>query len=362
MSVRFYIAICYMTALSIVWGCNGTQSESETKGDSTEPDDNSEGTDEPAWVNSMYLTCEWNSVESQTEVGVACLAASNDPKFDPEAAGIESQAWKVISSDGSTVSAEKKKDGAKNVFVLKAREVGLLGTQTVLTDGRFTKPYAVRFEDLLEGLEKGGKLSACFNAEIGVADCFTTLGISIPNGDRIGSKSNFKPEESACANKGSLPEGVPCEISSDAMIGDYDQASEWFRTGNDLIAADGTLKTGDYCNAAGIKASTPKGATSIEARWYPYWKVGERPCFVKFSPNGDPEPWTGKYLVYNTADTKNGQPFCMFALMQEPTVFGGRIHRLHIFKNPKIFSDNVGGKDLTLESLQNFVEHFSCQK
>jgi hypothetical protein len=359
---RRYIAVFTFAVLSAVGGCSGGQDQSETKDDNAgDQDDNAEGTDEPAWVNAMYLTCRWDSVESQTEVGVACSAASKDPQLDPSAAGITSQAWKVIASDGSTVSAEKRKEGDQNIFVLKARDVSSLGTQAVLTNGSYSKIFVDQFEGLLEGLEKGGKLEACFNAEIGVGDCFKVLGIEIPNADYIGSKTNIKPEDSACANKDTLPAGVPCEVTSDAMTGDYNQATEWFRDGNDLIAADGSLKTGDYCDAKGIKATSPKGTTSIQQRWYPYWKTGERPCFVKYTPAGSPEPWTGKYLVYNKAETKDGQPFCMFAIMAEPTIFGGRIHRLHIFKNPKVFPDTASGKDLTVEALQGFAEHFACQ-
>lgn len=351
-----------ISATLALTACNSTDKESESspKGDETSAE-SSEGTDEPAWVNAMYLTCNWNSIESQSQVGVACSVNSKDPAYDPATAGLSEKAWRVMDNEGKNIGAEKKQDGGKNIFVLDAKSVIALSTQAVMSDGSFDKIIQTRFEDLLEGLEKGGKLEACFNAEVGISDCFEALGIKIPTGDRIRNADAVKPEESACANKETLPEGVPCEISSDGFSGDFDQAREWFRDGHDLISEDGSVKSADFCDAGGVKPVSPKGSTNTKTRWYPYWKDGSRPCFASFNPEGPATPWHNKYLAYNTADGKEGEPFCMFAIMAEPTVFGGRIHRMHIFKNPKLFPDAANSQALSREALQAFTEHFSCK-
>ena len=204
------------------------------------------------------------------------------------------------------------------------------------------------------------KLDACFNAEISIDDCFKAIGITLPTGDRYRSTSSVKPEESACANKDTLPPGVPCEITSDAIAGDLDQAREWYVFGNDLIAADDTLKSKDFCDAKGIKASAPRGAISTKSRWYPHWKQGTKPCFTRFAPNGDPATYDQKLIVYDRKDGVGDEPFCMFAIMGEPTIFGGKILRMHIFKNPKVFPDAAGGSALSITALEAFAEQFIC--
>jgi hypothetical protein len=345
-----------------VWACNSAEtSNSETADtDSKSADKDSEGTDEPAWVNSMYLTCDWNSVETRNQVGVACYIASKDATLTPSAAGLEERNWKTVDSAGKTVSSEDRKEGEKNIFIINAQSVISLGPQVTLSDGKFDKVLTTRFEDLLEGLKKGGKLDACFNAEISIDECFKAMGIKLPMGDRYRNSSSVKPEESACANKDTLPAGVPCEITSDAMAGDLDQAREWYAYGNDLITADGKLKSNDFCDAKGIKASAPRGTISVKPRWYPYWKQSTKPCFKRFSPKGAPEDYDNKFIVYNGKDGIGNEPYCMFAVMAEPSIFGGTILRMHIFKNPKIFADSAGGKDLTVTTLEAFAEQFAC--
>lgn len=351
-----------ISAVIALSGCNGADKNSDDSSKDSEPaDENAEGTDEPAWVNSMYLACNWNSIESQSQVGVACSVLSKDPAFDPAAAGITEKAWRVLDNEGKSIGAEKKQDAGKNVFVLDAKSVVALSSQTTITDGTFEKTLQTRFEDLLEGLKKGGKLEACFNAELGVSDCFEALGIKIPTGDRIRNANAVKPEESACSNKDTLPDGVPCEISSDGFSGDFDQAREWYREGHDLITEDGNVKSADFCDANGLKPASAKGSINTKNRWYPYWKEGTRPCFANFVPKGPTTAWHGKFLAYNTEDGKDGEPYCMFAIMAEPTIFGGYIYRMHIFKNPKLFSDAANSGELTKETLQAFAEHFSCK-
>ena len=352
--------ICAL-ALS-VWACNSAEtSNSETAdSDSKSADKDSEGTDEPAWVNSMYLTCDWNSVETRNQVGVACYIASKDAALTPAAAGLEERNWKTVDSAGKTFSSEDRKEGEKNIFIINAQSVISLGPEVTLSDGRFDKVLTTRFEDLLEGLKKGGKLDACFNAEISIDECFIAMGIKLPMGDRYRNPSSVKPEESACANKDTLPAGVPCEITSDAMAGDLDQAREWYAYGNDLITADGKLKSKDFCDANGIKTSAPRGTISVKARWYPYWKQGTRPCFHSFSPKGEPATYNKKMIVYDPEDGVGGEPYCMFAIMAEPSIFGGRIMRMHIFKNPKIFKDAASGSVMNATALEAFAEHFTC--
>lgn len=341
--------------------CNSSDS-SPASSEADEANEDTQGTDEPAWVNSMFLTCAWDSIESNSTVGVACKTISKDPAFDPAAAGIRTQRWKVLDESGKSVNATKKENGITSTFIMTARDVAQLATEVSLSDGTFSKTLSVRFEALLEGLEKGGKLAACFNTDVGVADCFAALGMSLPNGDRTVGKPKFNPEESACKNTESLPSGTQCSITSDAMIGDYDQAREWFLEGNDLIASDGSLRSGDFCDQKGVKASTPKGSTSRKPRWFPFWKTGSRPCFMPFNPKGVSSPWSGKYLVYNNADSANGEPHCMFAIVAEPSIFGGRVHRMHIFKNPRTFADAASGAELTRDALESFAEHFACRE
>ena len=352
----------FICALFIgVWACNGAEtSNTETSDADSKKEDDQEGTDEPAWVNSMYLICDWQSVESRSQVGVACAIASNNPAFSQASLGIVDRHWKTVDIAGKTVSSEGRKEGEKNIFILNAQTIVGLAPQVTLSDGTFDKVITTRFEDLLEGLKKGGKLDACFNAEISIDDCFKAMGINLPNGDRYSNATSVKPEDSACANKDSLPSGVPCEVSSDAMAGDLDQARDWYMEGNDLITADGILKSEDFCDAKGIKPSAPRGTTSIKTRWYPYWKVGARPCFTSFKVNGHPPAYEKKFVVFDQNDGVGGEPFCAFTLLAEPTIFGGKLLRLHIFKNPKLFPDAAMGKEATISSIESFAEHFAC--
>jgi hypothetical protein len=343
------------------WACNSAEtSETETSSADSKSEEDSEGTDEPAWVNSMYLTCDWNSIESRNQVGVACAVASTNTALTPAAAGIEDKHWKTIDGTGKTVTSEIRKEGDKNIFVVKAQSLIGLSPQVTLSDGKFSKVITSSFEDLLEGLKKGGKLDACFNAEIPIDDCFKAIGNTLPVGDRYTTASKIKPEESACANKDTLPAGVPCEISSDGISGDLDQAREWYVYGNNIIATDGSLKSSDFCDAKGIKPTAPRGGTSIKTRWYPFWKQGTKPCFVDFNPKGSTSAFHEKFVIYDRKDGVDNEPYCMFAAIADPSIFGGKLLRMHIFKNPKLFPDAANKSDFSVSALEGFAEHFAC--
>lgn len=360
-TVRQALGLALAATLLGLGACSGGDeggSKSEAKSESDpqggeQPKGEESGSDEPAWVNAMHLTCAWESAASKSDAGVSCDVAGLP-------AGVTVEAWKVLNGD-QTYSKGKQKAAASagsTVFVLPAKDIEGLSPVVTLSDGKKQKDVVGKFKDLLEGMAGISKLVACFNADQAVGDCLAAAGIKVPGGD-VWSYSSMKKDENACAHKDSLPAGVLCELATDAMVGDYDQGRTWFQNQNGLLGDDGTVKASDFCDANGIKEKwLDKATISRKARYFPNWLPNDKrsACFEGALPDK-----LDRKVMYDASAGVGGEPYCFFILLEEPTLFG-TFTRMHILKNPKIFKDAANGAELSASSLEATATYFDCGK
>jgi hypothetical protein len=356
---RFALVSLLVSVAALFFGtaCSGGAKD---EGDSEPADADADGTgtegsDEPAWVNAMYLTCDWASAETRTDAGVSCDLAGDAPEKDKLAV----ESWR-IKEKGEDYATSMKRDGDKVTFVLPAKRVVDMAVGATVSDGARSANLEVDLKDVLEGLAKDGVLAQCFNTSLQVSDCFAALGIDAPTGDAV-TGGMIDKANNACAHKDKLPKGVLCSLESDGLAGDWDMARDWYMLGNDILAEDGTVKAADFCDASGIKAQSPRGTTERVQRWYPFpLDQGDKLCTKAFEPRKLDDPaLSGRHVLFDPAQGKDGEPYCYFVLINEQTYFGGFI-RMHILKNPRLFPDAANGPELTEAALKATVDHFGC--
>lgn len=344
-----YIAPFMATALALACSGGADKDKGEAKADApAEPAPADESADAPAWVNSSYLTCTWDRAVDEKQAGVICDAGSKD------APQVTVTTWAVTEGDKVATNVRSTPNGANKVdLVQPAKDFAVQTITASLSDGTHTKPIKVELKKALEGFD-GPKLLACFNSQIAVADCFNALGIKLPGTDDLVAKPT-RTTPVTCATKDTLPEGVNCELYSDGMVGDFDQARTWFQNGADLLTPDGKVAAAQFCDTAGIKESWARGSIDRNKRFHPYLDVKELSCFERFMTAG--HPLENKRVITNA----DGQWTCAFVLLEE-VLFVGLVTqtRLHIIKNPAVFPD-AANAGLTLENLNKTADHFGCR-
>jgi hypothetical protein len=339
----------------ITISCTKTQSESSSE------DDESETTiaEQPVWVDGAYLTCSWDSIESETEAGVRCGILDNT------GAKIGQRDWKITWTVRDRFGAEVKyrtKPGTEFgeiLMVMAAADIfGSRAVATIVNAQDQTTELFAEFNASLDGLDDETKLAACFNGDVSIKNCFSLVGINLPIGDTF-TDTKDNAVSLACQNGPPEP-GVMCSIKSDGFAGDLDFARKWFHQGNDLIAADGSIRSQDFCDASGIKEESARGMIDRSVRWFPYFDVGTSPCYNRFLPPGaEATASFGKHVIFNPEDGVGGEPFCYFMILEHPFILGGNHMRMHILLNPKIFP-NAANVELVADDLVKTASYFSC--
>ncbi len=324
----------------------------------------SESADVPAWVNSSYLTCSWQSAPDAENAGVSCGMVNQAGESVTVPASFE---WKVLNGDDQPLS-----DGITSTPVAGGKEVLLVQNATKiagrsvsakLVDGALVKNLIVRFKDVLQGFKgDDNRLQSCFDAQLSVKDCFDAVGIKLPTSDDLIGKETVVRVKACDAYKGILPDGAACELKTDGMTGDFDIAVSQFQYGDGIINADGVVKAADFCDANGVKpAYSAAGPTDVKTRWYPYFGKldgqSRHYCFEKFKIDTPLE----SHLLFDPAHGVGGEPYCYFILIEEPILTVGTYTRMHILLNPKLFPDKAANPaTLTTETLRKTVDFFKC--
>jgi len=352
MRTTVHIATFLATALALACSGGSDKDKGESKADTpAEPAPADEGADAPAWVNSSYLTCTWDRAVDEKQAGVTCDAGSKD------APQVTVTTWVVTEGEKVATNVRATPNGNKVDLVQPAKDFAVQTITASLSDGTHTKPVKVELKKVLEGLD-GPKLLACFNSEIAVADCFNAIGIKLPTSDDLVAKPTIT-SPTTCATKDSLPEGVLCELYSDAMVGDFDQGRNWFQTGSDLLTPDGKIAAETFCDASGIKERFTRSAIDRNTRYFPYLAAkDDGACFEFFIPNASPNhPFFKQQVVTN----EQGDWLCAFFLLEEDLFVGLATQtRMHIVKNPAKFPD-AANPGLTLDALKKTADHFHCR-
>lgn len=196
--MTFRHQICLLTLLATIAGCNDnagfltpSASDSTSSAESSpEPeqsgtdsgtenkDDQDTGTDEPAWVNSMYLTCSWLAIESETNLSFGCSVSSADETVDLKNL-VASTQWKILAADNSLLS-EGVNQNLENLFVLARQSfAGIKSDLTLQLKSGQTVSKTASIE--LYGLGADGTLAACLNSSTALTACFDQAGVPIEN-------------------------------------------------------------------------------------------------------------------------------------------------------------------------------------
>lgn len=132
----------------------------------------SEGTDVPAWVNGAYLTCDWRSVVTESQVEIQCAgraATSAQPVIAPA-----DGAWSAtVASDEIATATTASGEELVAVFILPAPLTPDVAIAVTIGQESLRAPVVA----LLPGFGHPADLAACLRAGGALTPCLQSVGI-----------------------------------------------------------------------------------------------------------------------------------------------------------------------------------------